>query len=99
MISYLDSRPKAPSRRALREQRALMRGQLLRTNGRYLCLPEFEARREALIKAYTEGVYLAKKPSENGESGEPEDWHGQEAGSALRMSRCVDGGSLLTASQ
>ena len=49
-----------------------MRGQLLRANGRYLGLPEFEARREALVKAYTEGVYLAKKPSENGESAEPE---------------------------
>lgn len=72
LISYLDSRPKPLARRALREQRALMRGQLLRANGRYLSLPEYEARRETLIKAYTDGVYLAKKPSENGEASEAE---------------------------
>lgn len=72
LISYLDSRPKPPTRKALREQRALLRGQLLRANGRHLSLPEFEARREALIKAYSEGVFLAKKPVENGESTESE---------------------------
>jgi len=69
LISLLNSPPKPVTRRALREQRALMRGQLLRTNGRHLSLKEYEARREALMEAYKEGTYLSKQKDQSGADG------------------------------
>lgn len=61
LISWLDTPPKPLARRALREQRALMRGQLLRANGRHLSAAEFAARREVLMHEYRQGKYLSKK--------------------------------------
>lgn len=75
LISLLNSPPKPLSRKAIREQRALLRGQLLRGNGRHLCVTEYAARREYLMEAYSEGFYLSKKKSMAGDEdgvGQPE---------------------------
>jgi hypothetical protein len=61
LISWLDTRPKPISRAALREQRALMRAQLLRSKGKHLPPGEYDARREWLIEAFTEKKYLQAK--------------------------------------
>lgn len=66
LISWLDTRPKSISRAALREQRALMRGQLLRAKGKHLPRQEYEARREWLMEAFTEKKYLQSKPGGDG---------------------------------
>ena len=70
LVSLLNSPPKAMSPRQLREQRALMRGQLLRANGRYISQKEYATRRELLMDAYQEGTFLAK-PREIGPDGQP----------------------------
>lgn len=69
-VTLLHSPPKPAPRPALREQRALMRGQVLRANGRHLSRREYEARREALMVAYTEGTFLKDGPKKEGESDE-----------------------------
>ena len=69
LISWLDTRPKPISRAALREQRALMRGQLLRSKGKHLPRQEYETRRQWLMEAYTEKKYLQMKA--DGTSGGP----------------------------
>lgn len=66
LISWLDTRQKPISRAALREQRALMRGQLLRAKGKHLPRQEYEARREWLMEAFTEKKYLQSKPGGDG---------------------------------
>lgn len=72
LVTLINSPNKPLARGALREQRALMRGQLLRSNGRHLTRSDFEARREWLMNAYKNATYLSKpKPSADGTS-EPE---------------------------
>lgn len=71
LISWLDTRPKPISRAALREQRALMRGQLLRAKGKHLPRQEYEARREWLMEAFTEKKYLQSKPDGAGKAATP----------------------------
>lgn len=73
LISLLNTPPSPITRRALREQRAIVRGQLLGKNGRHLTRKEFEARREALMEAYKEGRYLSKQKDQSGKEGGPQD--------------------------
>ena len=73
LISLLNSAPKPLARKVVREQRALLRGQLLRGNGRHLSTKEYAARREHLMDAYRDGVYLSQKQvAEGSEAGQQE---------------------------
>lgn len=60
-LTLLSSPPQPSPLPTLREQRALVRSAILRSNGNVLPGPRFEARRRELGKALKEGLYLKSK--------------------------------------
>ncbi|KIM25206.1 hypothetical protein M408DRAFT_331308 [Serendipita vermifera MAFF 305830] len=70
VVQLLASSPKKQSRKATREQRALLRSQILRNTAKASPLPPsfFEAHTNELVTAFQEGKYLSK-PIEVDENG------------------------------
>jgi len=66
VMQLMDSPPKPQPLKAVREQRALTRGVILRLNGHHLPKSVFEARRTELIAGYDSGKYLKEPPAADG---------------------------------
>lgn len=67
LVLLLNSPGKPVPLKELREQRGLLRGQILRSNARYLPAHEFEKRREWLMNAFERGYFIqAKARNEDG---------------------------------
>jgi hypothetical protein len=64
-MSLLDSPPKPIPLPALREQRAVTRGAILRANGHHLPPSDFKGRRDLLIEQYDNGTFLKEPASED----------------------------------
>lgn len=60
------SSPKKATLAAVREQRALARGQILRANANYLTRAAFDDRKAHLQACYTSGAYLSTPPAVEG---------------------------------
>ncbi|KAH8922430.1 transmembrane protein [Atractiella rhizophila] len=67
----VQSPPKKLSLAALREQRALTRGNILRQNANHLPPAMFEAQKTYLQDAYQAGTYLKEPPREDGQVAPP----------------------------
>ncbi|BGP12251.1 hypothetical protein JCM10213_000056 [Rhodosporidiobolus nylandii] len=65
------SKPKPQALLVVREQRALLRGQLLRANGSHLPPAAFLALKSHLSQAYQDGSYLKAPPPPPGENAPP----------------------------
>jgi len=64
----IQGKPKKQPLRAIREQRALLRGNILRQNASFLPPSTFEAQRNFLQTAYQDGTYLKDGPPKEGEA-------------------------------
>ncbi|GAA6041009.1 hypothetical protein JCM8097_000539 [Rhodosporidiobolus ruineniae] len=67
----INSKPKPQPLLVMREQRALVRGQLLRTNGSHLPPSAFASLKSHLARAYQNGDYLKAPPPPEDESAPP----------------------------
>lgn len=61
----LASTPKAMDHRSIREQKALIRGNILRSNGQHIPAFAFEAKKRYLVEAFAADAYL-KDPESKG---------------------------------
>jgi len=66
IISLINSPPKKQPLKAVREQRALLRSQVLRTNANQLTRAEFQDRKAHLASAFESGAFLKEPPPAEG---------------------------------
>ncbi|GAA5981516.1 hypothetical protein JCM10908_004139 [Rhodotorula pacifica] len=71
IAKYFDTPPKPQPPLAVREQRAITRGQLLRAHSSYLPPAAFAALRSHLADCYIDGSYLKEPPAAEGTAVEP----------------------------
>ena len=80
------SSPKKGTLAAVREQRALQRGQMLRANANYLTRAAFEDRKAHLQACYASGEYLKEPPAEKDAASTPPNPMGDPAQMDVMMS-------------